>query len=227
MNFQQTEQILTDLPNTFRRYGSLFNAIILGFAIACARNNIAIDSIYQNIYTNNARWGWLDVFGQLYGILRNQYETDPQYRVRLIGTLTAPHGTPFAISQFLNLALGLNTNITENFVSPSFSINFSSPVTTSTLQNVVNSINWVRPAGIPFQPLYTQTGGLFLETINYLGITKVTGSYLSAPHTTVNVAVSPSTPNPVCILPTTYFTDPFITGVNSTPTAVTSPIITS
>lgn len=224
MNFQQTYQILSDLPQPFTRFGSIFNAILLGFTIACARNNISIDAINQNIYTNNARWGWLDAFGQMYGVLRNQYETDPQYRTRLIGTLTAPHGTPLSISQFIKLALRISTYITENFSTPSFTVNFNTPVNSNTLQNIANTILWVRPAGVPFLPLFSSSGGLFLFTLNYLNGTKVTGSYLSNPHISGNVTISAGTPNPICTLPTTYFTDPFINptlATNSTTTIAT------
>lgn len=227
MDFQQTEQILSNLPQPFSRFGPIFNAILLGFTIACARNNVAIDSINNNIYTNNAKWGWLDAFGQLYGILRNQYETDPQYRQRLIGTLTAPHGTPLAISQFIKLALGLNTTVTEDFLSPSYTINFVTPVSTNTLQNVANTILWVRPAGVPFLPLYQQSGGLYLSTMNFLRGTKVSGSYLSQPHTNLNITIPASTPNPICILPTTYFNDPFINTLTPTSVTTTTPTIVS
>lgn len=212
MDWQDTYNIMSDLPDTFQRFGPIYKAILLGFVVSLARNNISIDQFAQNLTVFNAKWGWLDVYGKLYGILRNQYETDPQYRTRLQGTLSAPHGSPLAISQFIQLALSLKTYITENFTDVNYQINFNTAVNTNTLQQVANAINWVRPAGIPFLPLYQQTGGLFLDTINFFNVLHVSGTYLAQPHINANVTIAANTDNPISLLPSTYLTDPFITG---------------
>ena len=187
--------------------------MILSLTAAIARNTIPIDQLPPNLNLQTAKWGWLNAIGKLYGIQRNQYETDPQYRTRLFGTLTATHGTPDSIVNFIKLALNINSSITENFDLASYQINFTSPPSIQTLQQVAIAINWVRPAGIPFLPFFQIKGGLYLNTLNYLGVRQVTGSYLSRPSVSININLAPNTDNPKPLLPTTYLTDPYITGL--------------
>src|SRR5579863_2669781 len=165
------------------------------------------------INLSTARWGWLDAIGKLYGIQRNQFENDPQFRTRLLGTLTTTTGTATSIVNFIKLALNLNATITENFSLVSYQINFSSTPSTSVLQQVAINIVRVRPAGVPFLPLFVIKGGLYLNTLNYFGVKRVTGSYLARPAISINVILAANTDNPAPLLPTTYLTDPYITGV--------------
>ena len=213
MNFTDVQNQLDDLPLTFKRFGPIFAGLILSLTAAIARNTIPIDQLPPNLNLQTAKWGWLDAIGKLYGIQRNQYETDPQYRARLFGTLTANHGTPTSIVDFIKLALNINTSISENFTVASYQINFNNPPSLQTLKQVAIAINWVRPAGIPFLPLFQIKGGLFLNTLNYLGVKRVTGSYLARPAVSISVNLAPNTNNPKPLLPTTYLTDPYITGL--------------
>ena len=213
MNFTDVQNQLDDLPLTFKRFGPIFAGLILSLTAAIARNTIPIDQLPPNLNLQTAKWGWLNAIGKLYGIQRNQYETDPQYRTRLFGTLTATHGTPDSIVNFIKLALNINSSITENFDLASYQINFTSPPSIQTLQQVAIAINWVRPAGIPFLPFFQIKGGLYLNTLNYLGVRQVTGSYLSRPSVSININLAPNTDNPKPLLPTTYLTDPYITGL--------------
>lgn len=212
MDFTDVQNQLDDLPLTFKRFGPVFAGLIQSLTAAIARNTIPIDQLPPNLNLQTAKWGWLDAIGKLYGIQRNQYETDPQYRTRLFGTLTATHGTPNSIVNFIKLALNFNTSITENFTLASYQINFNSPPSIQTLQQVAIAINWVRPAGIPFLPFFQIKGGLYLNTLNYLGVKQVTGSYLSRPSVSISINLAPNTNNPKPLLPTTYLTDPYITG---------------
>lgn len=212
MNFIDVENQLTDLPASFKRFGPIFAGLIVSLSAMLARSTRAIDQLAPQININTAKWGWLDAIGKLYGIPRNQYETDAQYKIRLLGTLTAAHGTPTSITSFIKLALNLNTTITENFDLVSYQINFSNPPTIQTLTQVAISINWVRPAGVPFLPFFEITGGLFLNTLNYFGVKRVTGSYLSRPQASVDINLSSHTNNPKPLLPTTYISDPYVTG---------------
>ena len=147
MNFTDVQNQLDDLPLTFKRFGPIFAGLILSLTAAIARNTIPIDQLPPNLNLQTAKWGWLNAIGKLYGIQRTQYETDPQYRTRLFGTLTATHGTPDSIVNFIKLALNINSSITENFDLASYQINFTSPPSIQTLQQVAIAINWVRPQG--------------------------------------------------------------------------------
>jgi hypothetical protein len=231
MNFSDVENQLTDLPSAFKRFGPIFAGLIVSLTAMLARSTRAIDGLPSQLYLpvnagssiaplvniNTAKWGWLDAIGKLYGIPRNQYETDPQYRVRLQGTLTAAHGTPIAITNFIKLALNLNTTITENFDLVSYQINFTNPPSIQTFTQVAISINWVRPAGVPFLPFFQIKGGLYLRTLNYFGIKRVTGSYLARPQATVDINLAANTDNPKALLPTTYISDPYVTGTALVP----------
>jgi hypothetical protein len=184
MNYTAVQNQLLDLPQlTFQRFGPIYAGLVSAMSAALARSTNCIDQVAANINPNLARWGYLDAIGALYGIPRYQYETDPAYRTRLIGTLSAPHGTPLAISSFIKLALGLNTTVTEDFATTSYQINFQTP----------------QPQSV-------------LDTLNYFGVKKVTGSYLSNPNTVVNVNIGANTNSPASTLPTVYLSDPYITG---------------
>lgn len=213
MNFDEVKGQLEDLPSTFKRFGPVFAGLISSLAAALTRSTDSIDALTpNNINLPTAKWGWLDAIGKLYGIQRDQYETDPQYRTRLQGTLTATKGTPQSIVNFIKLALNLNSSITENFDLVSYQINFTNPPSQQTLQQVAIAINWVRPAGVPFLPLFQLKGGLYLSTLNYLGVKNVTGSYLSRPQVSIDINIGPNTNSPKPLLPTTYLSDPYITG---------------
>jgi len=196
MDFTDVQNQLSDLPLTFRRFGPVFAGLIQSLTAAIARTTIPEDQLAGQTNLQVAKWGWLDAIGKLYGIQRNQYETDPQYRARLFGTLTAWHGTPQAIVNFIQLALNINTSISENFSLASYQINFNSPPSTQTLTQVAIAINWVRPAGIPFLPLFSINGGLYVNTLNYLGAKQVTGSYFSRPGASITINLAPNTDNP-------------------------------
>lgn len=215
MNYTQVNAQLLNLPDTFQRFGPVFAGLMSAITAALTRSTYSIDQIAANININTARFGWLDAIGELFGILRNPYESDTKYRARLIGTLSATRGTPTSIVNFLKLALNLTATVTENFSTTSYQVNFLQPQTLITLQQVVQALVWVRPAGVPFLPLYQLSGGLFLNTCNYLGVKQVTGSYLSNPNVAVNIVIAANTNNPAPLLPTVYLSDPYITGTAS------------
>lgn len=213
MQYSDVQNQIEDLPATFQRFGPIFAGLISSISAAMARTTMPMDQLAANVSLPTAHWGWLDAIGKLYGLPRNPYETDPAYRTRILGTLTATHGTPDSIVNFIQFALNISTSITENFTLASYQINFANPPTPQTLQQVAIAINWVRPAGIPFLPLYQIRGGLYLNTLNYLGIKKVTGSYLAKPSISISVTLAPNTNNPVPLLPTNYLSDPYVTGI--------------
>jgi len=213
LNFNDVENQLTDLPTSFQRFGFIFAGLITSLTAMLARNTQALDQLSAMTDINTAKWGWLSAIGSLYDLPRTQYETDPQYRTRLLGTLSANTGTPQAIVNFIKLALNLSTTITENFNVVDYQINFANPPSQQTLQQVAITINRVRPAGVPFLPLYQINGGLYLNTCNYFNTRFVTGSYFSQPHSSIAVTLAQNTNNPTPILPTNYLTDVYVTGI--------------
>ena len=217
MDFQDVQNQLTDLPQTFQPLGPIFAGLIESLTAALARGTRAVDQVPQNmINLPTARWGWLDAIGKLYGLVRNANETDPAYRTRILGTLSATRGTPNSIVNFLKFALNITSTISENPILVSYQLNFNTPLSQTQLQQVAIAIGWVRPAGVPFLPIFSITGGLYINTLNYLGGKLVTGSYLSRPGATVNVVLADATDNPAPLLPTNYIVDPYITGVATT-----------
>ena len=212
MDFLDVQTQITDLPSTFKRFGFIFAGLIQSFSAALARGTTSMDQLPNNINMNFAKWGWLDAIGKLYGILRNPNENNNQFRDRLLGTLTATRGTPQSIVNFLQVALNLNTSITENFDLVSYQLNFSKAINTQTLQKVAVALQWVRPVGVPFLPFFQLKGGLYLSTLNYFRVQKVTGSYLGKPSVSILVNLAANTNSPEALLPTTYLADPWITG---------------
>jgi len=213
MNFDDVKGQLTDLPEgAFQRFGPIFASLINSISAAISRETRAIDQLSNMINLPTARWGWLSAIGLLYGIQRNQYENDNQFRIRLLGTLTATTGTPTSIVKFIKLALNINSSISENFSLYSYQINYTNVPSQAVIQQVAINIVRVRPAGIPFESSVLK-GGLYLNTLNYFNVKRVTGAYLTNPSTNITLTLAPNTNNQFALLPTSLITDPYITGV--------------
>ena len=94
MDWQDVLNQISDLPSTFKRPGSEFASWQNAFAQGLATYTEGIESLLAQIDFNAAAGSWLDTWGDLYGIPRNNGEADGAYMQRIKGTLQAPHGPP-------------------------------------------------------------------------------------------------------------------------------------
>lgn len=208
MNLAAVVAQLGDLPATFLREGTPFSQLAATEAQAFTDFTSAADAIVGSVSSfQSAQWGWLDVWGLLLGVPRNKDEGDPTYANRITGTIMAWVGTVPAIEQWGLLILGSRVTVTENLPSIGYIITLPNGVSAVQIAIFAASLNRVRPAGVPFT--FNQlVGGLFLDTINFLGTWEMIGSYLDDGTASVAFTIPSSTLNAVPLLPDIYLTDP-------------------
>lgn len=196
---------LTDLPSTFTRQGAPYVQIIGAIGAALATFTGAADATEGQVQNFSvALDSWLDVWGLLWGVPRNQGEPNGSYAPRIGRTVLAWVGTVPAIQAWLDLYAPGGT-VTENAGSLGYSIDFPANMTLAQIQSFLASLGRIRPAGMPFS--VQQTGfGVFLGAHAFLG----TNDYLGAGTQSVAPTLSASTSNAVPLLPSLYFDDPTI-----------------
>lgn len=207
MNFAAVKARLDDLPQTYTRLGSTFQAFDSSQTAALFRYTNASDGVINQLNFTQATGPWLDAWGKLFGIPRNVNESDDAYQNRITMTLLAGRCTPNAILIYMQ-SLGIDATITEDFVNTSYHIGFTNPLTVAGFTALAQNLGSVRPAGVPFLPFDVLQGGLYLGTVDFLNAPKVTGAYLDSPLNGFTPKIAASTNNSVPLLPTLFLTDP-------------------
>ena len=210
---------LNDLPDTYKRDGDTFQWVMNSLTAALDRYTNSSNAVVSMANFANAQGKWLDFWGQLLGgIARLNDQTDADYMALITQTILEGKGPPVAILDYVNLIYGIKANITENFPNVGWYLKFGSSFPQSQYNQLALTLDNVRPAGVPFTPFYVLGGGLYLNTINYLGRDRVTGSYIGQPVTAFNFTIPNSTNNVVSELPTIFLEDPTINpGIPQTP----------
>ena len=202
---------LGDLPDTYKRSGPTYEWVMNSLTAALDRYTNSSNAVVSMANFTNAQGKWLDFWGQLLGgISRLNEQTDEEYMALITQTILDGKGPPVAILDYVKLIYGIKASITENFPNVGWYLKFGSSFPQSEYNQLALTLGNVRPAGVPFTPFYVLGGGLYLNTINYLGRDRVTGSYIGQPVTAFNFTIPNSTPNVVSELPTLFLSDPTI-----------------
>lgn len=205
MDWNAVASQLSDVPRTFQRSGTTYQWLMNAYTAGLLRYTSAADGTNTQLSFQTAVGNWLDVWGNLFNIARNNGEADGVYAKRIQFLLTRGKGTLVAIAQFIQTAENISATVTEQ--SPGYTIQLGSQ-STSFYAQIASDLKYVRPAGVPFLPFQVLRGGLYLGTVDYLGVHKVTGAYLTTPVTPVTPVMSATTNNSTPLLPTTFLTDP-------------------
>ncbi len=203
----QVRAQLNDLPPTFKRDQDLYRQIIDMESMPLGRHVGALYGIMAQLNFQNAKYSWIDIWGLLFNVPRQTGEADSIYRTRISQTLLAWVGTIPGLIVWTGFRLGVAATVEEWSPGPGYSITIPSSLTAQQINNYLEGLNRIRPAGVPFR-LYLQTSGLYVGTIEFLGDHKVTGAYLSAGTTAYALSISSSTVNAQPVLPRFYFVDP-------------------
>jgi hypothetical protein len=207
MNLIQAVGQMNDLPATFKQVDATYPQLVASVAVGLAAYTDTADEIGAEATSiTSAQYGWLDVWGLLFGIQRNAGEADFLYRSRIQNTLFAWVGTRPAIIEWGTLILNQTITLTEKS-GGGFTIVFPASLSADAISSFVASLNRIRPAGVPFQ-VAVQSTGLYLDTINYLDCAAVTGAYLIDSLTYLPLSIGAETANAVPILPSFYLNDP-------------------
>lgn len=207
MDFVQVESVLNDLPPPFKRDDATYSNVIDAITVSLARYTTAGDAITRQLNFTTAQYGWLDLWGLLFGQPRRVNESDVTYIRRVGYTLTAGAGPPVAIANWVFAAWGLTVLIEEDFPNVGWNITFPATVTPEQAQIILNSLVQIRPAGVPFHAFLSNIG-TYLDTINYLNAARVTGAYLGGLPTPLALDVADATNNSIPLFPDLLLTDP-------------------
>ena len=199
---------LNDLPSTFTRSGPNFAAFQASLTNGLHKFTGSVEGALLQAQPTQAVGKWLDVVGKLRNIPRFNDESDSDYLTRITYLLTTAGGPPNALLGVMMTIGQTSATITENFSACSWSINvIGGTPSGATLSQITSSLGYVRPAGVPYA-INVSAGGLFLNTLNYLGRPRVTGAYITNASTNLPLNLSANTNNAINLLPTTYLTDP-------------------
>ncbi len=174
--YPQFRQI-TDLPSTFLRNDQVFKALMAAFSAALTLGTSANISLLTNTNYQNTDDGWIDVWGDLAGISRRFQESDNSFQPRLPNMLLAARDSSVAIELWLQIIEGVIGTVAEKLPAWGYTVNLPATLTAAQIQQIINDLAYVRPAGMPFS-ITVSTGGTYLDTVNYLGAAqpKVAGS---------------------------------------------------
>lgn len=206
MDFLTVLAQLNDLPSTFTRNGAPYSQQIDAIGSALSQFTLGDDATFGQIMTfANAVDGWLDVWGLLFGVPRNQNEANSTYSARIQATVLAWVGTVPAIQVWLNLFAPGGT-IVEN-TGLGYLITLPSFMTAAQIKAFLISLGRIRPAGVPFT-LKQAGSGLFLGTETFMGEGRVVGVYLTDGLASIGLPIGATTLSSQPLLPTLYFADP-------------------
>lgn len=208
MQFAAIQAQLNDLPPTFKR--TSLNYLQLIDSLSCALSTFAqgADGSTNQLTFGNARFGWLDVWGLVFGIPRFNNEADSIYAARIAFEVLAGAGPPKQIEQWIMVVYKLSATVTENLPNVGYSITFPAVVTNTQISQILAGLAFVRPAGVPITGVFTVSGGTILETINFFNAAEVVGAYLTGGTASQPVTIGASTNNAQPLLPALFLTDP-------------------
>ena len=207
MDFLSVLSRLNALPSTFRRNSAPYTQIMDSLAWGVSLFTDTSDSTLSQVQTYaNAVDGWLDVWGLLFGVPRNEDESNAVYSERIRATVQAWVGTLPAIEFWVN-AYASGGVVVENANGLGYAITLPPTMTAAQVREFLFSLNRIRPLGVPFS--VTQVGsGLFLGTDAFLGMGSLAGAYLTGGTVPVPLPLNATTRNSVPLLPTLLLTDP-------------------
>lgn len=206
MDFPAILARLNDLPNTFKRQGPPYTQQMDSIARALALFTISADATIQEAHAFSVNLdGWLDVWGLLWGVPRQQNEANSSFSTRITRTVLAWVGTLPAIQAWIDF-YAPSGSVTENLPTVGYTIILPQSMTLTQIQNFLISLNRIRPVGVPFT-VSQVGGGVFLGTDEFIGQGLVMGSYLSGGVVFLTLPQGPSTPNSVPLIPTVLMDD--------------------
>lgn len=211
MELQTVQSQLTDLPRTFLRPNLTFTRWIAALTAGLSRYTESMDNtLDQVVLFDDAKFGWLDIWGLLFGVARLANESDVRYSPRIPYVVTAGGGPPVAICTWIKRVWNVETQIQETLgTGVGYTLQFLTPVTDAQAILILQSIARVRPAGVPFIVLDSAGNGIYLDTINFLDTAPdVTGAYLAETGVGAAPGVGATTNNAEPLLPDLLLIDP-------------------
>lgn len=205
MQFLDVLNQLQDLPATFKRTGPVFSALENSFGLSLSAYTVGSDGIMSQLNFQNAEFFGLDIWGNIFGVPRNLNEADATYKLRITNTLESWFCTIPGILRYLSEVYSITATIAES--GASWTLTFSTPSFSPLV--IIDNLNLIRPAGVPFN-VELLSGGLYLDTINYVGSWRVTGSYITSPYSSYAFTIPSTTNNSLALFPSSLISSPLL-----------------
>lgn len=204
MNYSQVQAQLSILPPVYKNPSQDYDYFINSVAMGLTFYTEAMDALMNQAVFTSAKYNWLKAWGSLFVVPQGQYENSSQYFLHIQEVINKGNSTPVRIQQYIQDIYNVTVVYSENFPTPGYTLTFNGQV--SDMQQLAIDLGRIRPAGIPAFPFYILAGGSYLNTINFIGSKRVTGSYLALPITPFTPNVGDATLNAINNLPTNYLT---------------------
>lgn len=212
MDFADVQAQLNDLPTTFKRQGAPYGQLMDALSGGLSTFAIGVDGMMQQTAAfQQAQGGWLDVWGLLFLVPRDQGEGDAPYSLRITETVLAWVATIPAIQAWLNLFAAGGT-VGESLPQVGYKVTLPATMSMQDIAEFLENFNRIRPAGVPFG-IQQSTGGLYLGTEAFMSLGRVQGSYLVEPTGSQLLAIAAVTNNARPLIPDLFLTDPAINGL--------------
>lgn len=210
LNEAQVVDQLNQLPRTFWKPGQTYQNLIASIASGLDSFTGPANALVSQATLTTARYKWLDLWGLLFSVPRLPSETDTQYLNHILSILNEGNTTPVRIESYIENIYNLTVTLTENFPNVGYTLTFEG--SSADLNQLAADLGRIRPAGVPFFPLYVLQGAFYANTINFLNGWRVPGSYVINSSVPIFPTISASTTNALNTIPTQYLTDPILTG---------------
>lgn len=209
MDFAALLAQLNDLPPAFRPAGNPYAQLVNAVANALALFTDGADAtMAQALSFSGAIDGWIDVWGLLFGVPRNQNEGNLPYAARIAETVLAWVGTlPALQARIVLFAPG--GSVAENPSGLGYAITLPSYMSLTQAGAFIASLGRIRPAGVPFTVQQAGTG-LYLNAEGFLGDGTVLGTYLTGGNTPLSLGLNATTPSAQPLIPDLFLVDPSI-----------------
>lgn len=200
---------LGDLPTPFKPGDPVWLAVMNSFLAAMNAQGGTTDALIQQLSFPMATGKWLTFWGLFFGIPRFSGESDAFYANRIELTILGWASTVAGVGAWIEGIFNVPVAITENIPSqPGYSIIFDFPLSANNLTAIASGLSRIRPAGVPFLPFLVASGGLFLGTEVFLGMSFAPGAYLGSGSTSFSPSIGLTTNAWSGNIPVNYFNLP-------------------
>jgi hypothetical protein len=205
-----------DIPATFLRNGNPFTAWQTAQALQLSEFSYGSDALVPQMTFTSSNFGWLDVWGELFGIPRNPDEANSVYQNRITETLKSPVGTLYAIRAYGFLYFGKQITVLENLSGLGYIINLPTNIDVDAVPQFIINLERIRPAGVPFT-LELLTNNAFVNSFQYLNGQSFAGTYLGGNLLSSLYNIPEPITNSQPILPSLLITDPILSNTLAVP----------
>lgn len=206
MDYSQNRAQLSILPPVYINASPDYDYFMNSMAIGLTMYTEAVDALMNNASFATAKYSWLNAWGSLFVVPRGSFENSGQYALKIQNLINSGNATPVRIQNYIYDTYKVFVTITENFnSSPNYGYTLKFNGSIYDMQELARDLARIRPAGVPIY-FDVLSGGNYINTINFIGTWRTTGSYLSYPSTLYNPNLPSSTNNAVNTLPTNFLT---------------------